>query len=30
MSDAPRVVLESGTKGRRIVAAAIDRPGIDR
>ncbi len=30
MSDTLRVVLEIGTKGRRVVAAAIDWPGIDR
>jgi hypothetical protein len=30
MSDTLRVILEIGTKGRRIVAAAIDWPGIDR
>ena len=30
MSEARRVVLEIGTKGRRVVAAAIDWPGLDR
>ncbi len=30
MSDALRVLLEVGTKGRRVVAAATDWPGIDR
>ena len=30
MSDALRLVLEIGTKGRRVVAAAIDWPGLDR
>lgn len=30
MTDRLRVLLEIGTKGRRVVAAAIDWPGIDR
>jgi hypothetical protein len=30
MSDSLRVLLEVGTKGRRVVAAAIDWPGLDR
>jgi hypothetical protein len=30
MTDALRVVLEIGTKGRRVVAGAIDWPGLDR
>jgi hypothetical protein len=30
MSDRLRVIVEIGTKGRRVVAAAIDWPGIDR
>jgi hypothetical protein len=30
VSDTLRVILEIGTKGRRVVAAAIDWPGIDR
>ena len=30
MSHALRVVLEIGTKGRRVVAGAIDWPGLDR
>lgn len=30
MDEARRVVLEIGTKGRRVVAGAIDWPGLDR
>ncbi len=30
MSDKLRVLLEVGTKGRRVVAAATDWPGLDR
>lgn len=30
MSDSLRVLLEIGTKGRRVVAAATDWPGLDR
>jgi hypothetical protein len=30
MTDTLRVVLEIGTKGRRVVAGAIDWPGLDR
>lgn len=30
MSDTMRVILEIGTKGRRVVAAATDWPGLDR
>jgi hypothetical protein len=30
MSDSLRVLLEFGTKGRRVVAAATDWPGLDR
>lgn len=30
MADALRVILEIGTKGRRVVAAATDWPGLDR
>src|SRR5262245_15791772 len=30
MTDALRVVLELGPKGRRVVAGAIDWPGLDR
>jgi hypothetical protein len=30
MSDSLRVLLEVGTKGRRVVAAATDWPGLDR
>jgi hypothetical protein len=30
MTDRLRVLLEIGTKGRRVVAAATDRPGLDR
>lgn len=30
MSDRLRVLLEVGTKGRRVVAAATDWPGLDR
>ncbi|MGH2428574.1 MAG: hypothetical protein ACRDGV_06750 [Candidatus Limnocylindria bacterium] len=30
MTDALRVILEIGTKGRRVVAAATDWPGLDR
>jgi hypothetical protein len=30
MTDALRVVLEVGPKGRRVVAGAIDWPGLDR
>jgi hypothetical protein len=30
MSDAMRIVLEIGPKGRRVVAGALDWPGLDR
>jgi hypothetical protein len=30
MTDKLRVLLEIGTKGRRVVAAATDWPGLDR
>jgi hypothetical protein len=30
MTDAMRVVLELGPKGRRVVAGALDWPGLDR
>lgn len=30
MGDTLRIILEVGTKGRRVVAAAIDWPGLDR
>ena len=30
MAEVLRVILEIGTKGRRVVAAATDWPGIDR